>query len=116
MKNRLTFLTALLFAPLAVLHAAEAPKPKPNVLFILTDNQGAWTLGCHGNKDINTPNLDRLAGEGVRFENAFANNPVCSPTRATWLTGLTPSQHGIHRYIDPTLFRGPAAQIGRAHV
>jgi arylsulfatase A-like enzyme len=87
-----------------------AAEPRPNVLFILTDNQGAWSLGCHGNKDIYTPNLDRLAGEGVRFENAFANNPVCSPTRATWLTGLTPSQHGIHRYIDPKLFRGPEAR------
>jgi hypothetical protein len=76
----------LLFAAAAFMVGRGEAAPsaaKPNLLLILTDNQGAWTLGCHGNKDIHTPNLDRLAGEGVRFENAFANNPVCSPTRAT---------------------------------
>lgn len=72
---------------------------QPNVIFILTDNQGAWTLGCYGNKDIRTPNIDRLASEGVLFEKAYANNPVCSPNRATLLTGLMPSQHGVHSYL-----------------
>ncbi len=72
---------------------------KPNIVFILTDNQGAWQLGCYGNPDFQTPNIDRIAKEGVRFTNAFANNAVCSPTRATYLTGLTPSQHGVHRYL-----------------
>src|SRR3954454_13778754 len=55
----------------------------PNVVLILTDNQGAWTLGCYGNPDIRTPNIDRLAHEGVLFENCFSSNAVCSPTRAT---------------------------------
>ncbi|MBL9114629.1 MAG: sulfatase-like hydrolase/transferase [Verrucomicrobiaceae bacterium] len=71
----------------------------PNVIFMLTDNHGDWTLGCYGNKDIRTPNIDRLAAEGVRFANAYANNPVCSPNRATLLTGLMPSQHGVHNYL-----------------
>jgi arylsulfatase A-like enzyme len=79
---------------------------KPNILFILTDNQGPWTLGCYGNPDFLTPNIDHLAMEGVRFENAFSNNPVCSPTRATYLTGLTPSQHGVHRFIPPATMNG----------
>lgn len=73
--------------------------PPPNVIFILTDNHGEWTLGCYGNKDIRTPNIDRLAAQGVRFANAYANNPVCSPNRATLLVGLMPSQHGVHNYL-----------------
>ncbi len=72
---------------------------RPNILLILTDNQGAWTLGCYGNPDIRTPHLDRLAAQGVRFDRAFACNAVCSPTRASLLTGLIPSQHGVHRYL-----------------
>jgi arylsulfatase A-like enzyme len=79
------------------LHAKNDP---PNIVFILTDNQGAWHLGCYGNPDFQTPNIDRMAEEGVRFTRAFSNNAVCSPTRATFLTGLTPSQHGIHRYLS----------------
>jgi arylsulfatase A-like enzyme len=90
-------LLALVVALSAVtLHAADRP---PNVIVIFTDNQGAWTLGCYGNKDIKTPNIDRLAREGARFDNAFANNPVCSPNRATLLTGLLPSQHGVHCFL-----------------
>ncbi|MCB1229580.1 MAG: sulfatase-like hydrolase/transferase [Verrucomicrobiae bacterium] len=71
----------------------------PNVVFILTDNHGAWTMGCYGNPDIQTPNVDRMAAGGVRFVNAFANNAVCSPTRASYLTGLMPSQHGVHCFL-----------------
>ena len=58
--------------------AAQGPA-RPNVVLILTDNQGAWTLGCHGNPDIRTPHIDRLAAEGVRFTRALSSNPVCSP-------------------------------------
>ena len=72
---------------------------RPNVVFILTDNQSTWTLGCYGNKDIRTPNIDRLAAQGIRFENCFSCNAVCSPTRATYLTGLIPSQHGVHSFL-----------------
>ncbi len=71
----------------------------PNVIFILTDNHGAWTMGCYGNPDIQTPNVDRMAAEGTRFVNAFCNNAVCSPTRASYLTGLMPSQHGVHNFL-----------------
>ena len=76
--------------------AAERPT---NLLFILSDNQGAWQLGCYGNPDIRTPHIDRLAGEGLRFTRALSSNPVCSPTRATFLTGLIPSQHGVHSFM-----------------
>jgi len=80
---------------------------RPNVVLIMTDNHGAWTLGCYGNKDIRTPNIDKLAEEGTLFDNAFASNPVCSPTRATTLTGLIPSQHGVHCFL-----RGGRLQTG----
>ncbi|MCA9248230.1 MAG: sulfatase-like hydrolase/transferase, partial [Planctomycetales bacterium] len=73
---------------------------RPNVVFILTDNQGAWSLGCYGNPDIKTPHIDRLARDGTLFRHAYANNAVCSPTRATLLTGLMPCQHGVHCYLS----------------
>lgn len=82
---------------------------RPNVVFILTDNHGAWTLGCYGNNDIRTPNIDRLASEGMLFTRAMASNPVCSPTRATYLTGLIPSQHGLHSFLDNKYMMGPEA-------
>jgi arylsulfatase A-like enzyme len=72
-----------------------------NLVFILTDNHGAWTVGCYGNKDVQTPSIDKLAADGMRFTRALSSNPVCSPTRATYLTGLIPSQHGIHSYLPP---------------
>jgi arylsulfatase A-like enzyme len=88
--------------------SAADPK-RPNLVFILTDNQGAWTLGCYGNPDIRTPHIDRLAKEGIRFTRALSSNPVCSPTRATFLTGLIPSQHGVHSFLDPKYMMGPEA-------
>jgi arylsulfatase A-like enzyme len=89
--------TALARSPL---FAAMAKGKRPNILFILSDNQPASMLGCYGNPDIKTPHIDRLASEGVRFTRAFASNGLCSPTRATLMTGLIPSQHGIHDWID----------------
>lgn len=72
---------------------------RPNILFILTDDQGYWSLGCYGNKEVKTPNLDRLAERGMRFDNFFCVSPVCSPARASLLTGRIPSQHGIHDWL-----------------
>ena len=91
---RLALFIVLLVGTTLMLGARE-----PNVIVILTDNQGEWTLGCYGNKDIHTPNIDRLAAEGMLFKHAFAVNAVCSPNRATLLTGLLPSQHGVHSYL-----------------
>ena len=71
----------------------------PNVVFILTDDQGPWAAGCYGNPEIRTPNIDRLAATGVRFDNFFCASPVCSPARASLLTGTIPSGHGVHDWI-----------------
>ncbi len=72
---------------------------RPNIVFILTDDQGYWSLGCYGNEEIHTPNLDRLAQRGTRFDNFFCVSPVCSPARASLMTGRIPSQHGVHDYL-----------------
>ncbi|MDW7657113.1 MAG: sulfatase-like hydrolase/transferase [Bacillota bacterium] len=72
---------------------------RPNFLFILTDDQGPWALHCAGATELATPNLDRLAARGVRFENFFCASPVCSPARASILTGNIPSAHGVHDWI-----------------
>ncbi|HUT56607.1 MAG TPA: sulfatase-like hydrolase/transferase [Phycisphaerae bacterium] len=72
---------------------------RPNVLFILTDDQGVWSCGCYGNHEIRTPNIDRLAAAGLRFDSFFVATPVCSPSRATLLTGRIPSQHGVHDWL-----------------
>ncbi len=71
----------------------------PNIIVILTDDLGPWALGCAGNDEIRTPNLDRLASQGIYFENFFCASPVCSPARASLLTGRIPSQHGVHDWI-----------------
>ena len=72
---------------------------QPNIVFILTDDQGVWAAGCYGNPEIRTPNIDRIAATGVRFDNFFITIPVCSASRASILTGRLPSQHGVHDFI-----------------
>lgn len=77
----------------------EKTNKQTNVIFILTDDQGPWACGCSSNPEIRTPNIDRLADTGLRFENFFCTSPVCSPSRASFLTGQIPSQHGVHDWI-----------------
>lgn len=72
---------------------------KPNSLFILIDDLGWKDLGCYESTFYETPNLDRLAAEGVRFTNAYAASPVCSPTRASILTGRYPATLGLTNFI-----------------
>ena len=74
--------------------AAPADR-QPNVLVVVSDQLHHRALGCAGNEVIQTPHLDRLASQGVRFENALCPTPFCSPTRASLMTGLFPHQHGI---------------------
>ena len=88
----LLFLALVIYFPIVL----PADAARPNIILILSDNQSSSLLGTYGNQEIITPNIDRLAREGIRFNHAFAINGVCSPTRATLLTGLIPSQTGIH--------------------
>jgi choline-sulfatase len=81
-----------------------------NVVFIMTDDHGAWALNCCGCRDLHTPHIDRLAREGVRFTRAFACTPVCSASRATYLTGRMPSHTGVQDYLMGPDSIGPAAR------
>ncbi|MDQ6620355.1 MAG: sulfatase-like hydrolase/transferase [Pseudomonadota bacterium] len=78
---------------------ASRDPARPNVLFVLSDDQRAYALGCGGNPEISTPVLDRLAAAGMRFDNFFCTSPVCSPARASLLTGDVPSRHGVHDWV-----------------
>jgi arylsulfatase A-like enzyme len=78
----------------------SAQAPSPNVVFILVDDLGWRDLGCYGSTFYETPHCDRLAREGMRFTQAYAASPVCSPTRASLLSGLHPVRTGITDYID----------------
>lgn len=79
---------------------------RPNIIVIVSDDQGPWAMGCAGNSEIRTPNLDRLAATGMRFDRFFCVSPVCSPARASLLTGRIPSQHGIHDWISDGITKG----------
>ena len=92
---RVTFCLWLLSCCVLVCSAS-----KPNVVFILADDMGQWAAGTYGNSEIHTPNIDTLAKEGLKFNNAFANTPVCSASRTSYFTSRIPSQHGVHDWIS----------------
>ncbi|MGC0251857.1 sulfatase-like hydrolase/transferase [Pseudactinotalea sp. Z1748] len=79
---------------------ASREPSRPNVVMIMADDLGPWALGCAGNSEIRTPTIDRMASEGTRFTEFYCASPVCSPARATLLTGQMPSVHGVHDYLD----------------
>jgi arylsulfatase A-like enzyme len=72
---------------------------RPNVIIIYCDDLGYGDLGCYGSDAVKTPNLDRLAGEGIRFTNWYSNSPVCSPSRASLLTGRYPAKAGVSEIL-----------------
>jgi arylsulfatase A-like enzyme len=74
---------------------ARSSRTRPNVLFLMTDQQRGDCLGADGNRAIRTLNLDRIAAEGVRFANAYSSTPTCTPARTALLTGLSPWHHGM---------------------
>ena len=72
---------------------------KPNIVLVMADDMGYWAMGCAGNREIRTPNLDQLAAEGMYFPDFFCTSPVCSPARASVLCGRMPSAHGVQDWI-----------------
>lgn len=80
--------------------ATAAPVSRPNILFLMTDQHRADCLGVSGNQVIHTPNIDRIAHEGVRFSAAYSSTPTCTPARTAILTGLSPWRHGMLGYSD----------------
>ena len=86
---------------------AEAGATRPNIIFIMADDLGYANLGCYGQKEILTPHVDQLAGEGVRFTQCYAGSTVCAPSRSCLMTG----QHTGH-----TTVRGNASAIGKGRI
>ncbi len=79
----------------------RGPTGRLNIVSIVTDDQASWSVGAYGNRDARTPVMDRLAREGVLFRNAFVATPVCSPSRAGFLTGRYGTELGIRDWISP---------------
>ncbi|MDT8302450.1 MAG: sulfatase-like hydrolase/transferase [Sedimentisphaerales bacterium] len=78
----------------------SAEKPKPNLIFILVDDQGYYDLGCYGAKEFDTPRIDRMAEEGMLFTDYYAAAPICSPSRAGILTGCYPRRVGLATWVQ----------------
>src|SRR4051794_22007598 len=92
----------LLLAGALALSAARAHSAERyNLVAVVTDDQARWAMGAYGNKECRTPNMDRIAREGALFANAFVPTPVCSPSRASYLTGRYGSEVGIADWINP---------------
>ena len=81
--------------PSVMLAADKSDSDRPNIIFILCDDMGYGDLACYGQKYIQTPNLDRMAAEGMLFTQAYAGSPVSAPSRASLMTG----QHSGHGHV-----------------
>ncbi len=103
--SRRQVLTALGTAPLL-----RGAAKRPNVVMFMTDDHGAWATGAYGCREIQTPNIDALAKGGMKFLNAFACTPVCSPSRMTYMTGTMPSTHGVQDWLEPEDSFGPTSR------
>src|SRR5688572_10224746 len=91
--RRIASIAAVFFHGLFFSNAAD--NQKPNIVIVLADQWRAQAFGFAGDPNVRTPNFDRLAAESVRFTNAVSGLPVCSPTRASLLTGQRPLTHGV---------------------
>ena len=90
-------LTLLLFA---VQSASQAAPSQPNILFVLIDDMGWGDFSCFGNKEVQTPNIDRMAAEGIRFSQFYVNAPICSPSRCALTTGQYPQRWKITSFLN----------------
>lgn len=96
-------LSALLFLLAPSIFAVEKPGPRPNIILCMADDLGWGDVGYNGHPALRTPNLDRMASEGVRFDRFYSASPVCSPTRGSCLTGRHPNRLGIFGANDGSL-------------
>jgi uncharacterized sulfatase len=100
------WITSITIALLTILSSCSSEKStntenkKPNILFVFIDDMGYADLGCYGRQDVHTPNIDRLASEGILFTQFYVNAPICSPSRTAVTTGQYPAKWGINSYID----------------
>ncbi|HKO59519.1 MAG TPA: sulfatase-like hydrolase/transferase, partial [Pyrinomonadaceae bacterium] len=92
MPNRREFIASAAAAAILPKIARSQTRRRPNILFLLADDLGYGDLSCYGRPDYQTPNLDRLATQGVRFVNAYSASTVCTPTRCAFITGRYPAR------------------------
>ena len=100
-NNKLVYL-ALACALAFLGSACKEEKAPPNIIFILADDLGTPQIGCYGTSFYETPHIDNLAKEGMRFTNAYAAASICSPTRASIMTGKYPARLHLTNYIPGT--------------
>ena len=98
-KNKFTFLFLLI-------QCFHSIGQKPNIVYIFADDLGYGDLSCYGAKDINTPNIDQIAKQGIKFTEFYSASSVCSPSRAALLTGRYPQRMGINTVFFPESFTG----------
>ena len=103
--TRRSMIGGLVAAPLAP--GSPPPRRKPNFLFILADDHAPYVMGCDGNSKARTPNIDRFAGQGVRFSSHYCNSPVCTPSRQSFLTGQLPHSAGVTVLTTPLALDKP---------
>lgn len=96
----MTRFAMILAIALTFLAQAARASEKPNVIFILIDDLGYGDFGCTGNKDVPTPNIDRLAAQGTRFTQFHVGAPICSPSRVAFTTGQYPQRWKIHSFLE----------------
>jgi arylsulfatase A-like enzyme len=105
------FIAALFVSFAVAVSSVSAADARPNVVFVLVDDLGWMDLSCQGSDYFRTPNIDRLAEQGVRFTNAYAACAVCSPTRAAVMTGRWPARVGVTDWIRARFQRGGIGEV-----
>src|SRR2546422_1477683 len=118
MRSRIVIVVAVLMSVIPPCRVAgqrggQATPGKPNVVLVIMDDMGYGDLGSYGATDAKTPNLDRLAREGVRLTDAYANGPVCSPTRAALISGRYQQRVGIEWALSSTNDRAKSLPVTR---
>ena len=104
---------SLLVATVLVATCARCRRPRRlNILWICADDHARYVIGAYGNRRVHTPNLDRLAGGGMRFDRAFCNSPVCTASRDSFITGRYPRTIGVTQLNTPL----PESETTLAHV
>ena len=99
MKTYFNSMFSRLFLVMLCGHSSSLCAEALNMIVIMTDDQGRWSLEDYDER-IDTPNLSHLAAQGIRFDQAISPTPVCSAARASFLTGKTASQHGVHDFLS----------------
>lgn len=108
MMKRHIFPLILIF--ISVSNIGLSQESRPNIVVILCDDLGYGDLSCYGHPHINTPNLDNMAAQGIRFTDFYSSAPVCSPSRVGLLTGRSPNRAGVYDWIPPARDQKPDAR------